>query len=92
MYKLLCIRFKDILYNTGNIANVYNKWSTTLKNYKSLYCTLVTYNIVHQLYFSLKTKERGVYMASIPGFASLERRVGNALFFSSSSVNIFCTQ
>ena len=49
MYK---IRFKDILYNTGNIANIYTKWSTTFKNYKSVYCTLVTYNIVHQLYFN----------------------------------------
>ena len=54
MYK---IRFKDILYNTGNIANIYTKWSTTFKNYKSLYCTLVTYNIVHQLYFN-KIKKR----------------------------------
>ena len=28
------------------------KWSITFKSHESLYCTLVTYNIVHQLYFN----------------------------------------
>ena len=49
------ISYKDILYNMGNIANIYNnyKWSITFKNCESLYCTPVTYNIV-QLYASIK--------------------------------------
>ena len=42
------ISYKGILYNMGNIANIYNnyKWSITFKSYESLYCTPVTYIIL----------------------------------------------
>ena len=29
-----------------------SKWSVTFKNCESLYCILITYNSVHQLYFN----------------------------------------
>ena len=45
MYK---ISYKDIMYNTRNITNMYfknYKWSITFKNCESLYYTFVTYSI-----------------------------------------------
>ena len=49
------ISYKDILYNTGNIANIYNnyKWSITFKNCESLYYTPVTYVILYSNYASI---------------------------------------
>ena len=40
--------YKDILYSTGNLTNIYNnfKWSLTFKNCESLYYTSKTYNIL----------------------------------------------
>ena len=46
MYK---ISHKNISYNVGHISIFYNnyKWSTTFKNYDSLYCTSITYIILY---------------------------------------------
>ena len=50
-YKVLCIKLAARIYCiTGIIANILNyKWSITFKHCESLYCTHVTYNILHQL-------------------------------------------
>ena len=55
MYK---ISYKDILYNMGKVQILCNnyKWNINFKNCDSLHCTLVTYNIVHQIYFNFKKK------------------------------------
>ena len=46
MYK---ISYKDILYNTGDIARIFiiTKWKITSKNCESLYCTIVTHIILY---------------------------------------------
>ena len=54
------ISYKNLLYNTGNIANIYNdyKWSKTFKNCESLCYTPVTHIILYSNYNSVKKKER----------------------------------
>ena len=56
MYK---ISYKDILYNMGKVQILYNnyKWNINFKNCDLLHCTLVTYNIVHQIHFNFKKKK-----------------------------------
>ena len=57
------ISYKDISYNTGNIAYIYiysqyiannYKWNITFKNYKPLWYTWNLHNTVYQLYLNLK--------------------------------------
>ena len=48
-------KYKDILYNTGIFYNNY-KWSITIKNCESLYCTPITYIILYIGYMSIKNK------------------------------------
>ena len=55
-YKLLGVSLATRMYcTTWGIEPIFcnnYKWSIILKNCESLYCTPVTYKIVHQLYFN----------------------------------------
>ena len=61
-YKLLCTKLAIRIYCTTwkiwlIFYNNYN-WSRAFKNCELLCCTLVTYNIIHQLYFNLNNNKK----------------------------------